>query len=114
MKSIGRIYDYKIKIVSDNKTITKTKEEREREKWFKELSEYWGEKETKFKEYNHTDIIVYISEPTFEYFAKCIEQEAMWNIHKVVWSIWIITSLFISKNLILDHLYNRGTKWIKL
>ncbi|MBE6161907.1 MAG: hypothetical protein E7158_06805 [Firmicutes bacterium] len=78
LKNIGRIYDYDVKVVN-NIPERKTKEEKEREQWFKELAYYWGEKEPKFKVSKHTEIIVYISEPTFEYFAKLMERDAIYE-----------------------------------
>lgn len=71
LKKTGKIFDYEIKEVRSNKTKTLTKEEREREEWFKESAAYWGEREIPIKVEKMIDVTVYISEPIFE----CLDKD---------------------------------------
>ena len=65
MEKEGTIYEF---LIDDKKTkdISKSKEEEEREAYFQELNEYWGEKESKIKETTYKSFTIYISEPTWE------------------------------------------------
>ncbi|MBE6158432.1 MAG: hypothetical protein E7159_01245 [Firmicutes bacterium] len=70
MKNNGTIYGFDVKEYTNKPRCAESKEDMEREEYFKELNEYWGEKETKIKRTIYKDIVVYISEPPFEYLAR--------------------------------------------